>query len=928
VARQIEAYKLRTELNVDAVKGSAAIKGFQKDVDNLTGSFDKLGKQIDKSSKGKEAGYKFGKNFGAAATTAIEGSFDELGKTIGGVIGTAIAPGLGTVIGSTIGSGIDKAVGKLAAPMKQLLSDAMSLNETIESTTVEFTTFTGSVEEAKKYMGDLQKLAEDIGKDPRFLIETSERVYDLTSNLKLTDKILKAATDQAADFGGSAETIGKVADVLGLIAEKGEIATRDLKSMYKLGIDAKQYLAEGFGLSVKQVDVLIKENRIRGEIAAQIIAEGIERKKAGFAARLARETTAGKRGRFETRALDLAATATEPLNRAIGDAYEFGGNILRTKGADQFVNFIKDVGDKAEKWTKEGVEKAVGYGVNLTTGLIDGMTGSDAYKAISEGVSNTASYLLDQFGSIFEMKSPSKLMDREVGQPLGEGIADGIAPGFVKGFYKVGGTRDSILAEIEKLLQDPRVRALLETIKAAEGGAPGRIVGYGGTTTDLSRHPNKVGLRTSKGASTAAGSYQITYTNWKRIAAELGLPDFTEPSQMMAALKIMLDRGGLGALTSGDPEQMMKLAARDWSSTPGQTIGGGKAWSRSKWLGTYQQKLAGITGGTSAPVPVAVVQWQTPASDIQGAAGQIFGTGRGGGRGSVAQQAKQMQTVTVDLGAAIAETTYATQDLIKVDADRDKQLARSVQIVPRQLESLTLQEQQTLAALEQSQQDYAAGTIAITDEYQEALRAAGIRAQDVLGKLSGAVAAGAGYIPQQQTVGKKRGLFSKILGFAAPFLSFIPGVGPLLGTALSTIAGAASQGLAGNYGGMATTIATGLTKGGAFRPERDERPVAVVEPPHTPGSEHRVYGGPVYAGRSYTVGERGSETFTPSADGFITPHGGGEMLAAVAELRGAIEHLNAMPASAVVMRGARGLVKAMDHDAGLIRLTSQRMRLA
>jgi hypothetical protein len=35
-----------------------------------------------------------------------------------------------------------------------------------------------------------------------------------------------------------------------------------------------------------------------------------------------------------------------------------------------------------------------------------------------------------------------------------------------------------------------------------------------------------------------------------------------------------------------------------------------------------------------------------------------------------------------------------------------------------------------------------------------------------------------------------------------------------------------------------------------------------------------------------------------------------------------------MPAHQVVMRGARGMVSAMDHDAGLIRLVSQRQRLA
>jgi hypothetical protein len=52
------------------------------------------------------------------------------------------------------------------------------------------------------------------------------------------------------------------------------------------------------------------------------------------------------------------------------------------------------------------------------------------------------------------------------------------------------------------------------------------------------------------------------------------------------------------------------------------------------------------------------------------------------------------------------------------------------------------------------------------------------------------------------------------------------------------------------------------------------------------------------------------------------------VIAALAQVRAAVQHLNTLPADQVVMRGARGMVRAMDHDAGLIRLVSQRQRLA
>jgi hypothetical protein len=206
--------------------------------------------------------------------------------------------------------------------------------------------------------------------------------------------------------------------------------------------------------------------------------------------------------------------------------------------------------------------------------------------------------------------------------------------------------------------------------------------------------------------------------------------------------------------------------------------------------------------------------------------------------------------------------------------------------------------------------------------------------ESMISQLSGAVGQVAGQIPSQQ-VGKKRGLFSKILGVAAPFLSFIPGVGPIL----STIAGMASSVIGGDYAGAVSAGAAGFSSGGIFRRAPGGRSsTGTPLPPNlsllstmpTVNPFPRQFGGPVYEGQRYIVGERGPETFTAARNGYITPQGGGDgsLVAVAAELRAAIQHLNSMPANQVVMRGARGIVRAMDHDAGLIRLVSQRQRLA
>jgi len=191
----------------------------------------------------------------------------------------------------------------------------------------------------------------------------------------------------------------------------------------------------------------------------------------------------------------------------------------------------------------------------------------------------------------------------------------------------------------------------------------------------------------------------------------------------------------------------------------------------------------------------------------------------------------------------------------------------------------------------------------------------------------------ASQIPQQKQVSKKRGFFSKLLGVAAPFLSFIPGIGPIA----SMAAGALSQGLAGNWGGALQSIASGFGPGGAISGmlSRGGTPGINVSalgeaPAPTPTIQlaHRAAGGPVYTGRPYLVGERGPELFVPGQGGAIAANGGGNMAAVLEGLRVEISRLGSMPPEHVVMKGAHGISRAMDSDASLADQYGRRLRLA
>ena len=228
--------------------------------------------------------------------------------------------------------------------------------------------------------------------------------------------------------------------------------------------------------------------------------------------------------------------------------------------------------------------------------------------------------------------------------------------------------------QLERAAADPKVKAFFDTIRVAEGGKTPYVMA-GRTGRDVNSgaaHPGEVVPRSQwflgdKGRSSAAGYYQITRTNWRNLAPALGLDNFGDPhQQMIAALKLFADRdggAGLRALQSGDFETAMRVAAKDWTSTPGSRIGGGGQWAKSRWMGQLQKELA--EGGGEQMEPVGVTTSGVPVfagARVAGSARSRFaGAKVNGSAGELAGQMKfgdwrrqqGFYTDTVDAGNAV-----------------------------------------------------------------------------------------------------------------------------------------------------------------------------------------------------------------------------------------------------------------------------------
>jgi tape measure domain-containing protein len=325
---------------------------------------------------------------------------------------------------------------------------------------------------------------------------------------------------------------------------------------------------------------------------------------------------------------NMAAPPGFFLGQSIGETVAPGWKGI--PGADKLNPSFQDLGNGISslgQWAKslfttatasaiDSVEQGKGpmnqAGATLGDSLITGMKSQKGLDSQSPSKRAIAEGLNVRLGLAQGLADPSINLSA-----AGAGLADEIFAGF-RGTRGVTGVSERDY--LEKVSQNPTVKAFFEAIKKAEGGAPDVMAG-GRRVNSGPLHPGEVvpmsqWFRTSKGPSSASGDFQITRTNWRNLAPQLGLDNFSdEHQQFIAALKLFKDRGGLPSLLSGNIDAARNIAALDWTSTPGSKIGGGKQLSNSRWMGYFNQALGNGGSNTAqiasaaTPVPVTIVDY-------------------------------------------------------------------------------------------------------------------------------------------------------------------------------------------------------------------------------------------------------------------------------------------------------------------------------
>lgn len=181
-------------------------------------------------------------------------------------------------------------------------------------------------------------------------------------------------------------------------------------------------------------------------------------------------------------------------------------------------------------------------------------------------------------------------------------------------------------AELERHLQHPNVRKMLDLIAHSEGVDHGYHTMFGNTRlNDLSKHPG-VAKRFNQtdgkaNTSTAAGRYQFLKRTWSGLANKYGLSDFSERNQDIAALALIAEKGQLQNVLNGNLREAVGKLGGIWASLPSSNYKQPKhSWATiDEFLnnGTWKGKATSASSTSSIPASTTPTEPVLPTYQVE-----------------------------------------------------------------------------------------------------------------------------------------------------------------------------------------------------------------------------------------------------------------------------------------------------------------------
>jgi tape measure domain-containing protein len=974
-----------------AHKTAAKKSTFVLDTKGATQELSGIGKTYDKLKKDFKEGLKLG------ITQSLSGS--------GGLLGTIAG-------GNPITGLLSSAISGLTSVVTDSIKKGFEFRDQWDKASITLTTITGDAKQAKGQLESLFDLA--VKRDYQFqdLVTVDERLQNIGFSAKESTEMIRGMTNAAAAIGGGIENLDKISSIFERMKDGDEVAGKALKTLEGMGLKVFPMLAEATGYSEKKLHEFAKSGRLNQDTVRNILVQGWNRQYGNLAEDRAKASLSAQSNASDQIKAKLAATALGPTNEMLVKRYAqfndfLGGNVGQglansisaqstfvvgavDKMLDSLIGAAQDYLPKIEA---TGAQVGESFKSGIGGKLVDGYLRYTPGGMITRGGMNLATgkpltqgTLFEKWGNNGTPHFAQGLQFLQSQQGKGTKQLSGEIEGIIEEASKETGVPVDLIKAMMHQESGGRIHAISN--KGARGPMqlmPGTARRYGVKNVFDPRQNIMGGARYMHDLlDMFHGNVPLAlagYNAGEGAVIKYGgkIPPYAETQNYVRSIMTRYGQGGsipvTGSHASGNSPVSIVEMYRSLSAEEKKTVQGFEelrkatmdklAWAYSERDKLMSQNPSGLSDQyqwaaqkkqNSTLINKLGSDLQVVNRDEQGFVQSSYAVHR-------AQRiANATPVYVVNYGGTGEAGKSEDKSAELISSLTDKFLGRGVA-----LDAVDTSASIITGAMTKSLQSF----IQNTDELGLAVEQYGVESKkawddtevknfhksvvDAL-DLSSAISGIGSLLPQQQ-VGKKRGFFGKLLGAAAPFLNFIPGVGPIA----SRLASIGSNALGGNWQGALTGV-LGI-------PKVDKFLSSVGKP------QKRAFGGPVRRGQTYIVGDGGrEEVFEADHNGWIHPsveafsrsrpaynpamflpgefgdggsyggrRGGGslnarliellershalhdEHRAAIARHTSALERFESMPAHEVVRTG---LPRAMAQDAGLIDDMGRRLRLA
>lgn len=244
----------------------------------------------------------------SADTRDAERGISNLDNRIRGLRGTGNALGgmdLGRVFEFATGSLIADGIRSIGSALVDVGGQALDSYASFERLTMSLETFaakelmnagvTDNMRDALSMSGE--RAQELLGWIEKLAVESPFKSSDIASAFRLSQaygftsdqamRLTQATVDFAAGAGISGAMMDRISLALGQIQARGKVSAQELNQLSEAGINARQILANAFGVSTAAIGEMIEKGLVPADLAIEAITQSLEKDFGGAAKRQA-----------------------------------------------------------------------------------------------------------------------------------------------------------------------------------------------------------------------------------------------------------------------------------------------------------------------------------------------------------------------------------------------------------------------------------------------------------------------------------------------------------------------------------------------------------------------------------------------------------------------------------------------------------------